>query len=549
MKTNHGLRLFTKTWPKKTSDININNELNSEHDDNDDEYNRERPLTATLERPQVLDAKYMDQIDMSLIRKEFLAVATICRVPLSNINRAATTVRKSRHRTAIIERRRPLPVTKSPGEKSKKQRKHETLSEAEASWEDESLSSGRETGKRTAATLLRPPRIVTSVTSKSKLRKPAVSATAVNAEINNNASISNSVKPISTKLLPEPCTTCGRPDAPERFHSHPTTPLKPIRKLEIKIPTKNTVQKPVAIRYKSKLEPKAPEIPVEMAPIESKVKSAKGPRTLTCYICGREFGTASLPLHEPKCLEKWERENRKLPRQLQKKRPIKPDTPMTKEEWNKFAWESAQAQLISCKNCQRTFLPDRLEVHLRSCKEPQRGPVKSSSVSAISDLSHKTTLPQPIPGLVPCPHCGKMFGSKSVKIHEPQCLKKLQKEKEMKEAATSEERPSSTDKKPHMFPCYLCGRLFGVASIYIHEPQCLKKWRAENDKLPIEKRRPTPPKPDIKFTPDGKIDFLATEEANWQSHLDQLVPCHLCKRTFNPDRVDVHERSCKGPPT
>lgn len=73
-------------------------------------------------------------------------------------------------------------------------------------------------------------------------------------------------------------------------------------------------------------------------------------------------------------------------------------------------------------------------------------------------------------------------------------------EKEMKEAATSEERPSSTDKKPHMFPCYLCGRLFGVASIYIHEPQCLKKWRAENDKLPIEKRRPTPPKPDIKFT-------------------------------------------------
>lgn len=29
----------------------------------------------------------------------------------------------------------------------------------------------------------------------------------------------------STKL-PSPCKTCGRPDLPERFHSHPATPLK-----------------------------------------------------------------------------------------------------------------------------------------------------------------------------------------------------------------------------------------------------------------------------------------------------------------------------------
>lgn len=29
----------------------------------------------------------------------------------------------------------------------------------------------------------------------------------------------------------------------------------------------------------------------------------RGPPTLLCYICGREFGTKSLPLHEPHCLE------------------------------------------------------------------------------------------------------------------------------------------------------------------------------------------------------------------------------------------------------
>jgi hypothetical protein len=28
-----------------------------------------------------------------------------------------------------------------------------------------------------------------------------------------------------------------------------------------------------------------------------------GPRTVLCYLCGREFGTASYPLHEPHCLQ------------------------------------------------------------------------------------------------------------------------------------------------------------------------------------------------------------------------------------------------------
>jgi hypothetical protein len=28
-----------------------------------------------------------------------------------------------------------------------------------------------------------------------------------------------------------------------------------------------------------------------------------GPRTVLCYLCGREFGTTSYPLHEPHCLQ------------------------------------------------------------------------------------------------------------------------------------------------------------------------------------------------------------------------------------------------------
>lgn len=95
---------------------------------------------------------------------------------------------------------------------------------------------------------------------------------------------------------------------------------------------KSTVQKPVAIKYKSKTttEKKAtsptkkPPIstpPVQKAtnispathrtnnpiaapkPAETVPRAKSAKRTLTCYLCGREFGTASLSLHEPKCLE------------------------------------------------------------------------------------------------------------------------------------------------------------------------------------------------------------------------------------------------------
>ena len=50
------------------------------------------------------------------------------------------------------------------------------------------------------------------------------------------------------------------------------------------------------------------------------------------------------------------------------------------------------------------------------------------------------------------------------------------------------------------------------------------------------------------FSATGNIDFKATMDAIWQEHLKSLVPCSRgCGRTFNPDRVEIHERGCKGP--
>uniref|UniRef100_A0A8C5MKD7 Zinc finger protein 475 n=1 Tax=Leptobrachium leishanense TaxID=445787 RepID=A0A8C5MKD7_9ANUR len=49
------------------------------------------------------------------------------------------------------------------------------------------------------------------------------------------------------------------------------------------------------------------------------------PPTVVCYICGREFGTKSISIHEPQCLKKWHLENEKLPKNLQRPEPKKPE--------------------------------------------------------------------------------------------------------------------------------------------------------------------------------------------------------------------------------
>lgn len=65
---------------------------------------------------------------------------------------------------------------------------------------------------------------------------------------------------------------------------------------------------------------------------------------------------------------------------------------------------------------------------------------------------------------------------------------------------TSEEITNTPTNKKPMLPCYVCGKEFSATTIYVHEPQCLKKWKIENEKLPPNQRKPEPQRGDIKFT-------------------------------------------------
>jgi hypothetical protein len=74
-----------------------------------------------------------------------------------------------------------------------------------------------------------------------------------------------------------------------------------------------------------------------------------------------------------------------------------------------------------------------------------------------------------------------------------------------------------------MVVCYICGREYGTKSISIHEPQCLKKWHNENNLLPKELRRPEPKKPEVR-TITGKLLDLSTREKTF------LITCELFKQ-------------------
>nr|CCC54274.1 conserved hypothetical protein, fragment [Trypanosoma vivax Y486] len=136
-----------------------------------------------------------------------------------------------------------------------------------------------------------------------------------------------------------------------------------------------------------------------------KPRGSVRPQFLFCYLCGQQFSSASLPIHQPQCYVKklieWERMD-------PAKRGPKPINPEDQEARMKAVSSSPAAypnipdndqvsakrptdgpklagydlerfneqqielfnnnMLLKCDNCGRTFLPDRLEVHQRSCK-------------------------------------------------------------------------------------------------------------------------------------------------------------------------------------
>ena len=142
-------------------------------------------------------------------------------------------------------------------------------------------------------------------------------------------------------------------------------------------------------------------------------KQGQRPVACACYICGREYGTHSLQIHIKTCKKKWEIEQSKLPKR--KRRPLpKPPEELDRqldalktgqlsakehadlmEKHNAVAYAKwDQEALVSCKNCGRTFLPDRLVIHKRSCKSDR--PLKARFGTTVANCLIGNKKPEPV---------------------------------------------------------------------------------------------------------------------------------------------------------
>merc|ERR1712187_603719 len=83
-----------------------------------------------------------------------------------------------------------------------------------------------------------------------------------------------------------------------------------------------------------------------------------GPRTAVCYICGREFGRASIEIHEKQCAKKWEDAEAQKPPNQRKPLPQRPEVAegATLEERNEAAKGVHEEQAMAhCPGCGRRF--------------------------------------------------------------------------------------------------------------------------------------------------------------------------------------------------
>ena len=287
------------------------------------------------------------------------------------------------------------------------------------------------------------------------------------------------------------------------------------------------------------------------------------PLTVVCYICGREFGSHSLDIHERQCIKKWHIENKKLPKHQQRPAPVKPQQlpqlqgAQARESWNEAAWASAQSQQLKCKNCGRTFNPDRLEIHQRSCTSSNPSKSSRNPVEVQDEVSTTQVQGRPGTGKIDNPKVlkpamidvganpepssnrgAKLSGGSRAKTPARNGRPKSR----LSEKNTNNNGPK---RRPNLVFCYICGREFTTASLPIHEPQCLQKWRIENSKLPKNMRRPEPKKPQaVPLTGNGAYDAQAMNAAAYEAAQSNLVSCDLCGRSFASDRIQTHVRIC-----
>ncbi|BBN12755.1 hypothetical protein MPTK1_5g22620 [Marchantia polymorpha subsp. ruderalis] len=163
------------------------------------------------------------------------------------------------------------------------------------------------------------------------------------------------------------------------------------------------------------------------------IQAGKGgarPRMLMCYLCGREFGSKSLPIHLPQCQKKWidaeslkpAREQRPMPEPPAVEVPIKlGGKPQVIDDFNEAANKQFLASLEQCPYCKRKFAPEPYKHHQRSCTASNPAKPAGTALVSTSLSNNKRLQPYTV-----------ISGSKKSSISKPVVASKPQRQPELK---------------------------------------------------------------------------------------------------------------------
>ncbi|KEG10669.1 hypothetical protein DQ04_03441060 [Trypanosoma grayi] len=266
------------------------------------------------------------------------------------------------------------------------------------------------------------------------------------------------------------------------------------------------------------------------------------PQLRVCYLCGQQFGSASIGIHIPQCYTKKVAQWEVSDPATRGRKPKHPDTVnwkgegISQEKLNDDQFHEFTANLVPCRECGRKFLPDRLVVHLRSCKGGGGGGGgRGASRGGASGGGGGGGGGGGYNGTMGSSQSSVQKSTSSAATISPRSTKR----------SASRSSIRSPGYKPQLPICYLCGQQFGSTSIGIHVPQCYTKKLAQWEAADVNTRGKPPKHPDsVNWKGEGG-GIEEHNDAQFAEFVSNLEPCPNCGRKFLADRLVVHLRSCK----
>eukprot|EP01006_Ploeotia_vitrea_P042215 TRINITY_DN66613_c7_g6_i1.p1 TRINITY_DN66613_c7_g6~~TRINITY_DN66613_c7_g6_i1.p1 ORF type:complete len:917 (+),score=451.82 TRINITY_DN66613_c7_g6_i1:394-3144(+) len=239
------------------------------------------------------------------------------------------------------------------------------------------------------------------------------------------------------------------------------------------------------------------------------------PTTLVCYLCGREYGVASLEIHILRCRRLWIEREEKLDKDQRRSLPKPPKTPMPKE--------LTREQKRAMTKKQRSRAKAAFDAYNR----------ESLSVFRKYNMLH-------------CEYCARAFDDEEeLEVHTSMCMAAPDQRGRDLAATTGHMRQSwSLDKR-------LAGARASAHDV-LSSMQDRQKKQQQQQQHQRQHRKVSSQTPDDKGqrrrrrfhsgTGDGKLHKSATLPHDFQ--VNKLIPCQHCGRTFNADRLFKHENVC-----